>query len=266
MNNTVWNDGNANGNADGNMPHPSPGDHNTVANSLSPVDQTEENTPSHIPAYQQEMGNQGQGSAPHHNMTTDDFQHNHHLHSLDPSGLAQFGPSLPSPALDRPWLTLQSTHSPATASFDANAFFSFAFQSHGTLPQAQEAANPDPTNLRGRHNNSQAPARRGRGEARRGQPRPRGWSAEEERTMLRIYAENQGVEKPGETTKRIAQVLGKSVSAVEGKYWRLRGGDPKAYKKNCKRGGGPGGYGRGRGGRGGGGGRGNGGSSSGITT
>lgn len=258
MNNTLWNDGDGNGNGNGDMSHPSPGDLSTVADSLSPVDQTEEIPPSHIPATQQEMDYQEQESGSRHNMNFEDFLYNHPLHSLlDPSSLVRLGGSLPPPALDRPWLTLQSTHSPATASFDAPTF-SLDFQGHGTLPQAEEAASPDPANLRGRHNNSQASARRG-------QPRPRGWTAEEERTMLRIYAENQGVEKPGDTTKRIAQVLGKSVSAVEGKYWRLRGGDPKAYKKKCKRGGGPGGYGEGRGGRGGGGGRGNGGSSSGIT-
>lgn len=109
---------------------------------------------------------------------------------------------------------------------------------------------------------SRVSARRGRGVARRGQPRPRGWTTEEEQTLLRMHAEGKDGDKPSDITKRVAKALGKSVSAVEGKYWRLRGGDPKAYKKNCKRGEGPGGY---RGGRGGGGGGGLGGSGRGIT-
>lgn len=104
-----------------------------------------------------------------------------------------------------------------------------------------------------------APARRGRGIARRGQPRPRGWTREEEQTLLRMHAESKDEDKPRDITKRVAKALGKSVSAVEGKYWRLRGGDPKAYKKNCKRQGDPGGYRGGRGGGDGGGGRGGGG-------
>lgn len=108
--------------------------------------------------------------------------------------------------------------------------------------------------------------RRGRGDARRGQPRPRAWTSEEEQTLLQMFQEGQDKERPSDIAKRAAKILGKSTSAVEGKYWRLQGGDPKAYKKNCKRQGDPGGYRGGRGGGrgGGGGGRRGGGSSGGI--
>lgn len=79
-------------------------------------------------------------------------------------------------------------------------------------------------------------ARGARGEARRGQPRPRGWTTDEERTLLRIYTEEKEKcgksQLPTDVIKQIAEAMGKSYSAVVAKYWRLQGGDPKAYKKN----------------------------------
>lgn len=96
-------------------------------------------------------------------------------------------------------------------------------------------------------------SRRARGEARRGQPRPSQWTSEEERVLMQMHAQRT-TEQPAEINKRAAETLGKSTGAVEAKYWRLRGGDPKAYKKkrSCRGGprGGRGDYG-GRGGHGG---------------
>lgn len=85
--------------------------------------------------------------------------------------------------------------------------------------------------------------RRPRGEVRRGQPKPRGWTEEEVGILMRMYAERNINQPVSEVTRRIAETLGKSTGAVEAKYWRLRGGDPKASKNRR------GGCGGGRGGR-----------------
>lgn len=93
---------------------------------------------------------------------------------------------------------------------------------------------------------SGARGRRARGEVRRGQPKPNGWTEDEVRILLRMYAERDVNENVSAVTKRIARTLGKSTGAVEAKHWRLRGGDPKASKN---RRGGCGGRRGGKGGR-----------------
>lgn len=81
--------------------------------------------------------------------------------------------------------------------------------------------------------------RRARGEARRGQPRPSRWTADEERTLTQMYAQRKDTEQSSEIASRVAEMLGKSTVAVEAKHWRLLGGEPKAYKKKRGHRGGP---------------------------
>lgn len=113
------------------------------------------------------------------------------------------------------------------------------------VASAASAASSSSTNTGPRRH-----GRRARGEARRGQPRPTGWTEDEVGILVRMYAERDVNEHVSSVTKRIAQALGKSTGAVEAKHWRLRGGDPKASKNRR------GGCGNARGGRGGGSGRG----------
>lgn len=91
---------------------------------------------------------------------------------------------------------------------------------------------------------SRARARRARGEARRNAAKPGAWTDDEERTLMRMRAQ-------GRSWEDVAAAVNKSVSACQGKKWRLEGGDPKAYKNNCHRRGGRGGSGGGSAGGGG---------------
>lgn len=263
-----------------------------------PIDHNRQTMPPSNLSHQREStGNLRQAFAPHRSMNINDRKADHPHYSFLPNQPASFNPSSSMVRPARPWDHLQSRHSanmapPAATqlSYDPQAFVapsqpfpganpSFGFWdqpidpmlSQGFLPiiatQGVEAPDVTSTSVDSGHTRRRQ-GTRARGEARRGLPRPRNWTADEERTLMRMYAESRTIENgdsepkiPKGTNKRVAAALGKTPGAVEAKYWRLQGGDPKAYRNKCGRRGGP------RGGRGGSGGRdgnGNGGSGSGL--
>lgn len=149
-----------------------------------------------------------------------------------PEALASI-PSQPIPGPNTPFIVAGPS-----LNFDLNQGTPSQTAAQGAETASVASASSTSSCARGR-------GRGARGEVRRGQPKPNGWTDDEVGILVRMYAERKVDEQVSDVTKRIANALGKSTGAVEAKHWRLRGGDPKASKNRR------GGCGGARGGKGG---------------